>query len=80
MDGVWPYLFRGTSIGWPGNKTLQKVKMTPTSTDPFVATLFALDRFSAPLLGLQDGTGCGRQVGGGRSFLARICAGVLKPS
>jgi hypothetical protein len=43
MDGIWPYLFRGTSIDWPGNKSLQKVKMTPTSTDALVATLFALE-------------------------------------
>ena len=43
MDGGWPYLFRGTSVGWPGSKSLQKVRMTPASTDPFVATLFALE-------------------------------------
>jgi hypothetical protein len=43
MDGVWPYLFRGTTVGWPGNRSLQRVKMTPTSTDPLVATLFAME-------------------------------------
>lgn len=42
MDGVWPYLFRGTSLGWPGNKTMQKIGLTPTSTDPLVATFFAM--------------------------------------
>ncbi len=43
MDGVWPYLFRGTTLGWPGNKCLEKLNLTPTSTDPLVATLFALE-------------------------------------
>ncbi|MFJ2986222.1 beta strand repeat-containing protein [Collimonas sp. NPDC087041] len=34
-------LFRGTSPGYPGNPVLQELGITPTSTDPGVATVFA---------------------------------------
>jgi hypothetical protein len=34
-------LFRGTTKGWPGSDAIQKVAVTPTSTDPGVATIFA---------------------------------------
>jgi hypothetical protein len=36
------YLFRGTTIGWPGHDSLRELGITPTSADPLVATLFAL--------------------------------------
>lgn len=38
-----PYLYRGTTAGWPGNSVLQEQRITCTSTDPFVATLFAIE-------------------------------------
>lgn len=34
-------LFRGTSEGYAGSENMQKVGVTPTSTDPAVATVFA---------------------------------------
>jgi filamentous hemagglutinin len=36
-----PTLFRGTSEGFPGSPGLQKIGVTPTSTDPVVASVFA---------------------------------------
>jgi hypothetical protein len=38
-----PTLFRGTSAGYPGNPSLQRIGVTPTSTDPVVATLFGTE-------------------------------------
>jgi len=38
-----PILYRGTTAGWPGNDVLQELGFTPTTQDPLVATLFALD-------------------------------------
>lgn len=37
------YLFRGTSRGWPGGRTARQLPLTYTTTDPFVATLFAVE-------------------------------------
>jgi len=37
------FLFRGTTEGYPGNPALQKIGITPTTTDPAVATLFATE-------------------------------------
>ena len=37
------HVYRGTTIGWPGNPILQKLEITPTTFDPIVATLFALE-------------------------------------
>jgi hypothetical protein len=37
------HLFRGTSEGFPGNPGLQRLGITPASTDPAVATIFALE-------------------------------------
>ncbi len=37
------YLFRGTSEGYPGNPGLQRIGVTPASTDPVVSTLFATE-------------------------------------
>jgi hypothetical protein len=37
-----PFLYRGTTVGWPGNEVLQKLGLTPTTEDPVVATLFGL--------------------------------------
>ncbi len=39
----YKYLFRGTSKGFEGNSALQKTYMTPTSPDPAVATIFAIE-------------------------------------
>jgi filamentous hemagglutinin len=36
-------LFRGTTPGFPGNPVLQQFGITPASTDPLVATVFALE-------------------------------------
>src|SRR5277367_951504 len=36
------YLYRGTTLGWPGNM-LQELRITCTTTDPLVATLFAVE-------------------------------------
>lgn len=36
-------LFRGTTPGFPGNPVLQQLGITPASTDPLVATVFALE-------------------------------------
>ena len=38
-----PLLYRGTSSGWPGNPVLQALRITPTTTDPLVAALFAIE-------------------------------------
>jgi RHS repeat-associated protein len=35
-------LFRGTTEGFPGSKAIQELGITPTSTDPAVATIFAI--------------------------------------
>ena len=40
---IGPYLYRGTTAGWPGNSVLQEEQITCTSTDPLVATLFAIE-------------------------------------
>jgi len=37
-----PFLYRGTTVEWPGNEVLQQLGLTPTTEDPIVATLFAL--------------------------------------
>ena len=37
------FIFRGTTIGWPGNPAPQQGGFTSTSSDPLVATLFALE-------------------------------------
>jgi RHS repeat-associated protein len=37
------YYFRGTSVGYAGNESLQRLGLTPSSTDPLVATLFAVE-------------------------------------
>lgn len=35
--------FRGTSEGFPGSPGLQRISITPVSTDPVVSTIFALN-------------------------------------
>lgn len=37
------YLYRGTTLGWPGTPTTSGEGITPTSTDPLIATLFAVE-------------------------------------
>jgi hypothetical protein len=37
------YLYRGTTEGWPGSLALQNERMTCTTTDPLVATFFAIE-------------------------------------
>jgi hypothetical protein len=37
------YLYRGTTLGWPGDSVLQELRITCTTTDPLVATLFAIE-------------------------------------
>lgn len=36
-------LYRGTTPDWPGSKGLQAIRVTPTTSDPLVATLFGLE-------------------------------------
>jgi hypothetical protein len=40
---IGPYLYRGTTAGWPGNSVLQEEQITCTSRDPLVTTLFAIE-------------------------------------
>lgn len=40
-SGKETYYFRGTTEGYPGNSALQRLGITPTSTDPLVSTVFA---------------------------------------
>lgn len=35
------FYFRGTAEGWIGSETLRQIGVTPVSTDPVVATIFA---------------------------------------
>jgi len=37
------YYYRGTTEGWTGNACLMEQEITCTSTDPIVATLFAIE-------------------------------------
>jgi hypothetical protein len=37
------YVYRGTTVGWPGNDVLQQLQMTPVTSDPLVAALFAIE-------------------------------------
>lgn len=37
------YLFRGTTMGWPGNHAARTVPLTYTTLDPIVAFQFALE-------------------------------------
>ncbi len=43
MGGDPEYLYRGTTEGWPGNDCLREEGITCTTTDPLVATLFAVE-------------------------------------
>ena len=42
-EGGEAFLFRGTSTGFPGHPGLQRLSLTPATTDPIVATLFATE-------------------------------------
>lgn len=37
------YLYRGTTPNWPGSPGTQELRLTPTTTDPIVATLVAIE-------------------------------------
>ena len=43
MDPEAEYLYRGSTLGWAGTRVNRTLPMTCTSTDPLVATLFALE-------------------------------------
>jgi hypothetical protein len=45
-------LFRGTSVGWPGNFVPRYEGFTPTTVDPLVAALFAAEcaQFGRPVI------------------------------
>jgi hypothetical protein len=46
-----PPYFRGTTIGWPGSRGAQILGISPVSTDPLVATMFATEaetRYGVP--------------------------------
>ena len=36
------HVYRGTTLGWPGNETNRRLGLTSLSVDPVVATLFAI--------------------------------------
>jgi RHS repeat-associated protein len=38
-----PYVFRGTTEGYPGNPSLQRIGISPASTNPAVATVFSAE-------------------------------------
>ena len=40
-SGSNTYYFRGTTEGYAGNSALQRLGITPTSTDSLVSTVFA---------------------------------------
>ncbi len=42
-SGSGSYYFRGTTEGYAGNSALQRLEITPTSTDPLVSTVFAIN-------------------------------------
>jgi hypothetical protein len=37
------FLYRGTTRGWGGTQGLQAARRTPTTTDPLITTLFAIE-------------------------------------
>ena len=37
------FYYRGTTRDWPGSEALQSLNLTPVTTDPLVATLFAIE-------------------------------------
>jgi hypothetical protein len=37
------HIYRGTSVGWAGSDAIQQLGVTCTSSDPLVATLFAIN-------------------------------------
>jgi hypothetical protein len=43
MDPADDYLYRGTTLGWAGTRMNQFIPRTSTSTDPLIATFFALE-------------------------------------
>ncbi|WP_435015959.1 hypothetical protein TA3x_003516 [Tundrisphaera sp. TA3] len=43
MEFEQDFLYRGTTDGWPGTDANQTLPMTCTSTDPYIATCFALE-------------------------------------
>jgi hypothetical protein len=43
IDPERDWLYRGTTPHWPGSEPLRTLRITPTSTDPLVATIFALE-------------------------------------
>jgi len=43
IDDAANLFFRGTSEGFAGSPTLQEIGVTPVSTDPVVATIFAIE-------------------------------------
>lgn len=42
MSTLGRFLYRGTTRGWPGSRSSQRLGITSASSDPLVATLFAL--------------------------------------
>jgi len=51
---VGAHLYRGTTRGWPGSSALRQLAITPTTDDPLVATLFAIEagRFGTAIVQL----------------------------
>jgi hypothetical protein len=43
MIAIERRLYRGTTVDWPGNECLRTERLTPTTTDPLVAAIFAIE-------------------------------------
>jgi hypothetical protein len=57
-EGPDPYLYRGTTRGWPGTESNRSTGTTCTTTDPLVAAFFAIEcrnKGHAVLLVMQRG-------------------------
>lgn len=62
-----PFLYRGTTIGFPGNQCLQRARLTPASSDPLVAVLFGIEcsRWGPAVLLLADAADLALQIATG---------------
>lgn len=65
MTAAGGFLYRGTTLGWPGSDSVHRERKTSASGDPLVATLFAIECLNhgparvllAPRASLGDLTG-----------------------
>lgn len=69
------FVYRGTCPGWPGSGPVQSVRMTPVTTDPLVATLFALEclRHGPSVVHLASKGSVAQIIGCGNRFADLEC-------